>query len=89
MYDWRFTVPSKEHESGLMAQTTLLETGDHGKIFFDAKLVLKRWGSRDGRREWVVGWLGGWVIERSFWWSGRSPGCRGKSLIVHVRKAGG
>ena len=40
-YDWKFTAPVSTPGSGLMAQTTLLEP-DSGKVFFDAKLVLKR-----------------------------------------------
>lgn len=40
-YDWKFTAPDSTPGSGLMAQTTLLEP-DSGKVFFDAKLVLKR-----------------------------------------------
>ncbi|CAM9307084.1 unnamed protein product, partial [Hapterophycus canaliculatus] len=41
-YDWKFTAPDAATPgSGLMAQTTLLEP-ESGKIFFDAKLVLKR-----------------------------------------------
>ncbi|CAM9871161.1 unnamed protein product [Ectocarpus sp. 12 AP-2014] len=40
-YDWKFTAPDLSPGSGLMAQTTLLESGS-GKVFFDAKLVLRR-----------------------------------------------
>eukprot|EP00903_Cladosiphon_okamuranus_P008379 g8057.t1 len=40
-YDWKFTAPNATPGSSLMAQTTLLEP-DSGKVFFDAKLVLKR-----------------------------------------------
>lgn len=40
-YDWKFTAPNATPGSILMAQTTLLEP-DSGKVFFDAKLVLKR-----------------------------------------------
>lgn len=41
-YDWKFTAPDAATPgSGLTAQTTLLEP-ESGKIFFDAKLVLKR-----------------------------------------------
>lgn len=40
-YDWKFTAPDASPGSGLMAQTTLLESGS-GKVFFDAKLVLRR-----------------------------------------------
>ncbi|CAN0158180.1 unnamed protein product [Pylaiella littoralis] len=40
-YDWKFTAPDVTPGSGLTAQTTMLEP-DTGKVFFDAKLVLKR-----------------------------------------------
>ena len=44
-YDWKFTAPDATPGSGLMAQTTLLEP-DSGKVFFDAKLLLKRCARR-------------------------------------------
>ncbi|CAM9248038.1 unnamed protein product [Ascophyllum nodosum] len=40
-YDWKFTPPKMGSGSGLTAQTTLLEA-ENGKIFFDAKVILKR-----------------------------------------------
>lgn len=52
VYDWRFTPPGRVKESGLTAQTTLLEpTEDGEKIFFDAKLMLKRYVWRAGGAE--------------------------------------
>lgn len=41
-YDWRFSPPSVNDGSTLTAQTTMLEA-ESDKIFFDAKLVLKRY----------------------------------------------
>lgn len=41
-YDWKFTTPDVTPGSDLTAQTTMLEP-DNGKVFFDAKLVLKRY----------------------------------------------
>ena len=55
-YDWKLTPPLASEGSGLTAQTTLLDP-ESGKIFFDAKVTLKRYllggggGGRGADRE--------------------------------------
>lgn len=49
-YDWKLTPPLASEGSGLTAQTTMLDP-ESGKVFFDAKVTLKRYLLGSGGRE--------------------------------------